>query len=226
MGTYKKMGRLAGFLFLINLIPYVIANMGILDQLLYAPDFLQELGQNKTKVGVAVLMEFISLSAMLGFSVLIFPYLKKFGNRLAIAYLGLRFVEFGILTIGIIKLLSIVALSEMALESENLNLSYIQVLADAMLNEYRWIGTIYMLVFALHCILFFYLLFKSLLVPKFIPILGLIGTLLIFVNIVNILFDLNFGGVFLFAPIGIIELILALWLLVFGFRSPQQLAAK
>lgn len=219
MATYKKMGRLAGLLFLINLIPYVIANMGILDGLLYAPDFLQELGQHKTKIGVAVIMEFVSITAMISFALLIFPFLKKFGNRLAIGYLGLRFVEFGMLTIGIIKLLSIVDLSEMLLNSENLNLSYIQVLADAMLNEYRWIGIIYMLVFGLHSILFFYLLFKSLLVPKFIPMLGLIATLLIFVNIVSILFDLSFGSVFLFAPIGITELILALWLLIFGFRD-------
>jgi hypothetical protein len=76
-----------------------------------------------------------------------------------------------------------------------------------------------MLIFALHCVIFYYLLFISRLVPKIISVGGLVATLLAFANIVNHLFDLGFGRFFLFAPIGIVELILAIWLLIKGFKN-------
>lgn len=219
MKSNKSLGKLAGLIFLINLIPYVVAHMVILDELLYAPNYLQELSTNQAKVGIAILMEFISIVAMIGFAVLVFSILRKFGNKLAIGYLGLRFIEFGIIIYSIIKLISITTLSKMIMENENIDLTYSQLLADSMLAEWEWIGIIYMLVYVLHCLIFFYLLLISRLVPKIISIVGLIGAILAFANIVNHLFDLDFGGFFLFAPMGIIELILALWLLIYGFKE-------
>jgi len=219
MKSNKNLGKIAGLIFLVNLIPYVIAHMVILDELLYAPDYLQKLSTNRTQVGVAILMEFASVVAMIGFAVIVFSVLRKFGEKLSIGYLGLRFIEFGIIIYSIIKLISITTLSELIIENESVNLTYLQLLADSMLIEWKWIGIIYMLVYVLHCFIFFYLLLISQLVPKIISIIGLIGAILALSNIINHLFDLEFGGFFLFAPMGIIELVLALWLLIYGFKE-------
>ena len=217
--SYKNIGRLAGLIFLINLVPYVIAQIGILDGLLYTPDYLQELQTNRTKIGFAVTLSFISITAMIAFALLIFPILREFGNRLSIGYLGLRFVEFGILIFGIIKVLSLFEYSQLVKDAGLGEISSCQLLADSILREWEWTGIIYMLIFALHCVIFYYLLFISRLVPKIISVGGLVATLLAFANIVNHLFDLDFGGFFLFAPIGIVELILAIWLLIKGFKN-------
>jgi len=219
MKSNKSLGKIAGLIFLVNLIPYVIAHMVILDELIYTPDYLQKLSNNRIQVGIAILMEFISIVAMIGFAVLVFSILRKFGNKLAIGYLGIRFIEFGIIIYSIIKLISITSLSKMVMENKNIDLTYSQLLADSMLAEWEWIGIIYMLVYVLHCSIFFYLLLISRLVPKIISIIGLLGVILAFANIVNHLFDLDFGGFFLFAPMGIIELVLALWLLIYGFKE-------
>lgn len=219
MKSNKKLGKIAGLLFLINLIPYVIAQMVILDGLFYVPDYLEILRSNRTSVGIAVLLEFISITAMLAFTVHVFPILRKFGNKLSIGYLGLRFVEFGIIVFTIIKQLSLFEYSQLIKNIEIKELSSLQLLADSMLRELEWIGIIYMLVFVIHCVIFYYLLFKSRLIPKIISIGGLVATLLAFANIINHLFNLNFGGVFLFAPIGIVELLLAIWLLLKGFKN-------
>lgn len=156
---------------------------------------------------------------MIAFALLIFPILREFGNRLTIGYLGLRFVEFGILIFGIIKVLSLFEYSQLVKDAGLEELSSSQLLADSMLREWEWTRTIYMLVFVLHCAIFYYLLFISRLVPKIISVGGLVATLLAFANIVNHLFDSEFGGFFLFAPIGIVELILAIWLLIKGFKN-------
>jgi hypothetical protein len=217
--SYKKTGRIAGLIFLINLIPYVIAQMLILDSFFYIPDYIQKLHSNTVSIGFAVLLSFLSITAMLAFAILIFPILREFGNRLSIGYLGLRFVEFGILTYGMIKVVSLFELSKLIKAHGLEELSSSQLWADSLLKEWEWTGTIYMLIFTVHCIIFYYLLLVSRLVPKIISIGGLIATFLAFTNIINHLFDLQFGGFFLFAPIGMIELILAIWLLIFGFKD-------
>jgi len=221
MKNYKATARILGFLFLLNLIPYVYAHMVILDNLLYAPDFLQSLSANRVKIGTAVLMEFLSITAMLSFAVLFFSVLRNYSNHLAVGYLGLRFVEFGIIVFSILKVLSLVDLSDMMAENENIDLIQVKFLGEVLLNDWEWIGIIYMLVYVLHCFIFFYLLFVSKLVPKSISIFGGLGTIMAFVNIVNHLFDLNFGGFFLFAPMGVIELVLAIYLIVYGFKKPS-----
>ena len=219
MKSYKDLGKIAGVLFLDNLIPYVIAQMIILDGLFYVPDYLEVLSSNRTRIGIAVLLQFISIIAMLAFAVHMYSILRKFGNKLSLGYLGLRFVEFGIIVYSIIKQLSLFEYSQLVKDIKFNELPLSQLLADSMLQELQWIGVMYMLVYVIHCVIFYHLLFKSNLVPKIISIGGLIVTFVAFTNIINHLFNLNFGGFFLFAPSGIVELILAFWLLLKGFKK-------
>ena len=212
MTPSTNLGRIAGLLFLVALIPYVIAQMAILENMLYAQDYVSELNGGRTKVGIALILTYISLTAMLGFSILIFPILRKYGNELAVGYVGLRFIEFGILFLGTIKLMTLVSLSQSDLGAGPLIL-------ESILREWKWIGFLYMFPFALHNFVFYHLLLKSALIPKSLSIAGIIATALILVNILLTLLDLSYGGFFLFAPIGFVELGLGTWLLLFGFND-------
>ncbi|MEM9723618.1 MAG: DUF4386 domain-containing protein [Bacteroidota bacterium] len=176
----KKVGRIAGILFLLALIPYVIAQMLILEEMLYIPDYLQALRTGRARVGIALTMKYLSLTAMLGFSILIFPILKKQQTELALGYVGLRFLEFGILFSGTIKLMTLVSLSQLEVGVEDTGIG---VLADTLLREWKWVGFLYMYPFALHNLIFYLLLLNSRLIPRAISLAGLLATILILVNI-------------------------------------------
>ena len=219
MTSNKKIGRYAGLLFLIGLIPYVIGQIGILEQILYEPDFLSVVYEQRRLVGLAIILKWISLSAMIAFAVLIFTLLRSFGNRLAIGYLGLRFIEFGMLIMGGTKVMSIVSLSKIDDASVN---SFNEVLANRLLIEWEWIGFIYMFAFALHCFAFYYLLFLSEIIPKIISIGGLIAATLVLANTIFGILDLDISGFYLFAPIGLVELLVGVWLLIFGLKKTYR----
>lgn len=219
MKSNKKIGQLAGLLFLIALIPYVIGQIAILERLLYLPDYLEKIVEKRELVGVAIMLKWIGLTAMIGFAVLVFPILRRFGDRLAISYLALRLIEFGLLIMGSSKLLSLVSLSKNYVNNEGLTNDHIETLANTLLIEWEWIGFIYMFPFVLHCFVFYYLLYKSNLVLRFISIAGLMASVLILTKLVFGVLGLSIGGFYLFAPIGIIELGLGIWLLTFGFRE-------
>ncbi|WP_221409115.1 DUF4386 domain-containing protein [Reichenbachiella versicolor] len=176
MNSNKKIGRYAGALFLFALIPYVIGQVGILESLLYVPNYLQKIIEVRLLIGVGILLKWISLTAMIAFAILVFPILRSFGNKLTIGYLSLRFIEFGMLILGSTKLLSLVSLSKQYMSCEESAHDYIEVEADTLLIEWEWIGFVYMFIFALHCFVFYYLMYKSNLVLRLISIFGLISS--------------------------------------------------
>ena len=216
MKSDKSIGRLAGIIFTINLVPYVIAHMVILDGILFSENLLQSVRDHRLEVGLSVLMEFTSLTAMIAFAVLLFPVLRKHGNRLSIAYLGLRFAEFGIIIFSFITLMSIARMSTDILAMSSDQQAIYESIANSQFLGWKWTGIIYMLVYVLHCVIFFYLLFKSKLVPRLISVLGFVSIFFASLNLLDHLFDLDFGGFYLFAPMGIVELLLAIWLIRYG----------
>lgn len=223
MKSNKKIGQLAGLLFLLALIPYVIGQMAILERLLYLPDYLDQIRSKRELVGVAVILKWIGITAMIGFTVLVFPILRKFGNELALGYLGLRFIEFGMLIMGSTKLMSLVSLSKNLVDNETSEYALGEFLANSILIEWEWIGFIYMYAFVLHCFLFYYLLLRSSLIPRFISIAGLLASGSVLINVIFGVLGLNIGGFYLFAPIGLIELTLGIWLIAFGFKDKNSI---
>ncbi len=219
MKPTKKTAQFAGILFLIQLIPYYIGHDSILGSILYAPNYLAEIYASKDQVNIAVLLELTSAFAFVGFSIILYQILKKYNQNIALAYIGLRFVEFGIIILSEIKLMVLAAIGKQFIEAETGDSFFIQVVGDSLLAEWEWTALLYMIVFCVNALLFYYLLWNSKLVPQFISIWGFVGALIAILAPILIMFEQNTGGMIIYAPIGLNELFLAIWLIVKGFNS-------
>lgn len=227
MKPTKTTARLAGVLFLIQLIPYYIAHDSILGSILYASNYLTEINKNRHQVSMAVLLELSSALAFLGFSIILYRIFKKSKPGMALGYIGLRFVEFGIIVLSEIKLMSLVAVGRQFTEAEGESTSFVQAVGDSILAEWEWTTLLYMIVFCLNALLFYFLLFKTRLVPRFISVWGFLGGIIALAVPVSIMFEAGSGSMFFYIPIGFNELLLAIWLIVKGFgpmefRSMQE----
>lgn len=217
MELRRKEALFAGILFLLQLIPYYIGHDYILGSILYNSDYLSQVYEHKNLISIAVLLELTSAFSFIGFSVILFQYLKKVNLIIAIINIGLRFVEFGIIILSEIKLMVLVATSEQFNSTEN-NL-VIQLIADSILAEWEWTTLIYMIIFCLNALLFYYLLYRSHLIPRFISIWGFIGALIALFAPLLLMFGWSAGGMMLYILIGFNELFLAVWLIIKGFNS-------
>ncbi len=146
---------------------------------------------------VGMTLEIISGISVIGIAVLMFPYLKPHGPKVSTWYLTLKGVE---------GVLMVVAGVLFLIHTESL-----LTLRD---NIYRVHGYI----FAVPALMFYYLLFKSKIVPGWLSIWGGIAAiLLVAVNV------LELAGVIpmieaLYIPIVLNEFVLALWLIFKGFN--------
>lgn len=229
MNTYRKSAITVGLLFLIALIFNPIAT-AILDQFLNTPDYLDKAYHGKNLIIIGNLLNFICALAMIFIPISLFPVVKKNNESLAWGYLVFRALE-GILFINIaIKSLSFIGLSKEYLSATTQSASYLQSLGSSVHSEIHWATIIYIIIYSLGGVLFYYLLYKSRIVPRFLSIWGILAVVLLFVGVVLGMFSLGIFSrlplmkamAYFAPPIAINEFILALWLIIKGYNSPAM----
>ena len=219
MNSEKNTVRLVGVLFLVQMIAAVLSYSVILDPILYTEDYLASVAGDSFLVRTAMILDLIVGLAVFGIAVLLFPILKRFNERIALWYAGLRLTELVSFMIGGALLLTLVSLSHTYLMAETGDAANLQVLAKYMRSARGSMQNISLWLYFFGTSSFYYLLFQSRLVPRFISIWGLIAVLLLFVEINASIFGTSAGGLMIMMPLGLNELFLGVWLIVKGFNN-------
>jgi hypothetical protein len=176
-----------------------------------------------TQLQLAGLLEVILALAVVGTAVALYPVARRWNEGAALGYVGLRTLEAGVIAVGVVPLLTLVTLRQSTAGAVDAGAP--AVLGDTLVMFYKWTLLIGPgLICAANTVVMAYVLFSSHLVPRFIPVLGLIGgPLIIIITLIRM-----FGGVDQLPPWGALAVIpifawevsLALWLITRGFRQP------
>jgi hypothetical protein len=100
--------------------------------------------------------------------------------------------------------------------------SYFQTLGTLLLEAGDWIDHISAIVFSLGALMFYYLLYRSKLIPRWLSVWGLIGAALVLA--VGVLGMFGHSAMILWLPLAVNEMVLAVWLIVKGF-NPSAIAS-
>jgi Domain of unknown function (DUF4386) len=169
------------------------------------------------------LLEIIVALAGIGTAVVLFPLLKKQNERLALGLVVSRVLEASTIFLGVAFILSIVALRKDAAGAEALPISHTLV---ALYDRIFLLGQSFMP--AVTDLLLGLLLYQSRLVPRALSRIGLIGSPLLVVGYLAVLFGLigqhgPLAGLSAL-PVALFEFSLGIWLVVKGF-DPEAIAA-
>jgi hypothetical protein len=147
---------------------------------------------------IVMLADTMSGLAVIGIAVLMFPLFKQSNKSLSWGYLILKYAE------GILMIMGGLLFLDASL----------QYMRDIIYEGFH------VYIFIISSFIFYYLLYKSELVPKFISIWGAIGTFALaistFLNVVNIHYSMID---YLLALIITNEVFLAIWLMIKGFNK-------
>ena len=180
-----------------------------------------------TRVLLGAFFEVICAFAIVGTAVALFPVVRRQNEAVALGYVDLRTLEAGIIAIGVVSLLAVVTLRQAGTAgSDPTSLVTAGRALVAVHNATFLVGPSF--TSGMDTVLMAYLMFQSRLVPRFIPVLGLIGGPIVFASAAAVLFGLvgQYSTVtgLTAIPEFAWELTLALWLIVRGFK-PSALAA-
>lgn len=226
ISSTQTSARIAGVLFLVQMITASVSHSAILVPLLYGDNFLATVSDNSSQVIFAMLLDLVCGASVFGIGVILFPILKKHSEPIALWHLGLRLNEWVTLTISGVFLLTLLAISKEYVAASIPDRSYMQVLANYILKARGYTKILMLLGFCLSASMFYYLLFKSKLLPRFISIWGLIGVLLLSSEVLANIYDHSIGGIMIMLPMGLNEIFLGIWLIVKGFNQSAIISDK
>ncbi|MCJ8007184.1 DUF4386 domain-containing protein [Lederbergia wuyishanensis] len=223
MNSNKKAAKIVGSLFILAA---VTAVMGLLfyNPILNGPDYLIKGSEHANQVITGALMELILVVSAIGTATVMFPFLRKYNETIALWHVCFRFLEAIIITIGVISVLSLLTLSREYVEAGAPDIASFQASGILLKAVHEWtflLGPNFML--GINTMMYSYIFFKSKLVPRFIPILGMTGATLIFLaallEMFGVIQQISVWGAILALPVAANEMILAVWLIFKGFNE-------
>jgi hypothetical protein len=144
--------------------------------------------------------------------------LRKQNEALALGYVAARIVEGVLFIVAVLAILTLWTLSQKYVEAGAPDASYFQTLGELLLAVRYWAyNVLWPVIIGLGSLMFYYLLYQSKLIPRWLSVWGLIGAPLFPVSWLS-LFGPKISGPFLL-PLVANEMVLAVWLIVKGFNS-------
>ncbi|MFJ8065319.1 DUF4386 domain-containing protein [Psychrobacillus sp. NPDC096426] len=175
------------------------------------------------KILNGVLNDLFLIVAAIGTAVMLFPYLRRWNEHIALGYLCFRFMEAVFIAIGLVSILGLLHLS-VFYEADSLASQNIHSVGLMLQAFHRWtfmLGPNLML--GLNTIMYSYLLFRTGLVPKTLALFGMVTAVMVFIAGLLDMFGIvepNSTAKGLIAlPVGVFEMSLAVWLIVKGFHK-------
>jgi hypothetical protein len=168
-----------------------------------------------------MLIELINDAAVIGIPVMLFPILKKYSEHLALGYFGFRLVESMVLIFSKLGLLSLITLSQGYIAAGSPESSYFQTFGAVALAERDWASQIQVVFFVVSAVIFYYMLYQTKLLPRWLSVWGFVAVASLIVANVLPVPDLTQGfspAQLLFMPIFLSEILVAVWLIVKGFN--------
>ena len=136
--------------------------------------------------------EVIGALAIVGTAAALFPVARRYHEGVALGYVGLRTLDASIVAAGVVPLLAVVTLRQQLTGPAGADTATLVALGHALVAAHTWTFPLGPgLVCGANTVLLASLLYRSGLVPRFIPVLGLIGGPLLVASSTAVLFGIS-----------------------------------
>jgi hypothetical protein len=168
-------------------------------------------------------LEVITAAACIGTAVALYPVTRRVSQTAALGFVTSRVVEAMLILLGVLSLLSVATLRDDLAGATAAEATSLITTGQALVAMHDWTfrlgpGTIR----AVNALFLGYVMYRSRLVPRIIPVIGLAGAPLLLIAATGTIFgawdQLSAVGALGALPIAVWEFSLGVWLTVKGFR--------
>jgi hypothetical protein len=224
MKTYRKTSIIVGILFIVGTLAGFIGAFVVLGPILGEPVDLGKIAAQGSQLSLGALLILVMGLALAMVPALMFPIFKKYNEPLALGYLVFRgALESMAYIASVVGFLALGTLGKEFVKAGAPALSHFQTLGSLLLAGNDWISAMTSIVFSLSALMFNGLMFSSRLIPRWLSVWGFAGAVLYLAE--PLLFMFGFKWEFLFAPLALQEMVMAVWLIAKGFNR-QALASS
>lgn len=220
MDRMRKIAFYGGVLYLLTFvtsIPTLVLKAPVLDH----TDFILGAG-NATGVEWAAVLDVACALIGIGTAVALYPVTRRHGRSGAVGFVASRTLEAATMVVGAVSLLAIVTLRHDLAGATGADVATLATVGAALVAVHDWTFLLGPGVMpAINAFFLGSVLYRSRLVPRVLPIVGLIGAPLLLLAAIGVVFGLwdqvSAPSAIATIPIALWELSLGVWLTVKGF---------
>ena len=219
MTSTRKTALVAGIFYLITFVS--IPTLALYGPVENHRDWILSSGGH-TGMLVGGFLEVIVALAGIGTAVTLYPVVKRQNEGVALGFVTTRVLEAGMIFTGVVSLLSLLTLRQDLGGAAGANAASLVTTAASHVAIYKWTFLLSQsLMPVINALLLGSLMYRSRLVPRVIPVLGLIGAPILLASVITTMFRTDHQITVLalgFLPVAAWEFSLGVWLAVKGFR--------
>jgi hypothetical protein len=220
MDSNRRTARTAGILFIAATAASLLGT-ALEHPVLTGTDSLTRIAEHVPRVAAGGLFEFIAAGTSAGIAIALYPVLKRWSGPLALGAVIFRAVEATMYTVGTVSMLSLLMVSERFTGAARADHAWFQAIGNALLalREEAILAGVF--AFAVGGLMYYSVFYRSRLVPRWLSGWGIAAESLTLVACLLALFTRTpvTSYTMLVLPIAVQEMVLAVWLIVRGFRS-------
>jgi hypothetical protein len=219
----RGIARIAGALFIIATAASLlsVAFLGSVG----TPDYLTKIAENEGQVALGVLLRFIAAFGSAAIAISLYPVLRRYRRGPAVGAVGFRVIEGTFYALGAVSVLLLLTLSQEFVKTGAADPGYFSTSGTLLKALDDWAGLAGVFAFYVGGLLYYRVFYQTRLIPRWLAAWGAGGVLLGAVAALLILFgvtgSMSTTQIVLNVPIGIQEIVLAVWLIVKGFNHSQ-----
>lgn len=226
MKTNRKSAIVVGVLFIIGTVAGILS-MAVTWGLLDAPDYLDKVAANESQVQLTAFLVLVMGLVLAMVPAVMFPILKKQNEVLAVGYVIFRgaletftYIALAICWLSLVEVARQYAISGAEAAPQFSSLGSLSVKAQDP------IVAVTDIVFSLGALMFYYMLYKARLIPRWISGWGIVAAVLYLAGGLIAIFGTTLD--ILLLPMLPQEMVMAVWLIVKGFNptAVASLSAK
>jgi hypothetical protein len=221
MTAARKATLAAGVLYLVTFvsIPAYVLIVPVLND----PTYILTAGDD-TRILLGCLLDVVTALACIGTAVALFPVLRRHDETSALGFVTARVYEAGVILVGVVSLLAVVTLRQdvggpSAADPATVLIAGHSLVAVRDATFLLGPGVVP----AVNALLLAPILYRSRLVPRIMPVIGLIGAPLLLASTLATMFgayeQMSTPAAVLGLPIATWELSLGIWMIVKGFHQ-------
>jgi Domain of unknown function (DUF4386) len=224
--SMRRTSLAAGILYLLTFVS--IPTLALYQDARNEADFVLGAGSD-SGVLLAAFTEVVVAVACIGTAVVLFPVLKRQSETAAVGFVASRVAEGTLIIVGVVSVLTLLTLRTDVAGTADADPASLVTTGSALSAAYDWTFLLSQsLMPAFNALFLGYALYRSGLVPRILPTLGLIGAPLLLASDVAVFFGVYDRAapiaILAAAPIAVWEFSLGVYLVVKGFR-PSAVAA-
>jgi hypothetical protein len=218
MTTSRKTSLTAGILYLLTFIS--IPTLSLYHEI-HQPNFILSSAPSSDVV-LGGMLELLMALACIGTALVFYPVLKKQNESLALGFVAARILEATLIFVGVASLLTVLNLRSLVAEAQVVSRGFVMLYDRLFLISQSFIP-------AVNGLLLGTLLYQTHLVPRILPIIGIIGAFTLVAGDVAVLYGIidqraPIAGISA-VPIALWEFSLGLYLTFKGFKENPLILA-